>query len=212
MNKAKPGFGGSGGGGGGLVLTRGFIGDGLNAEYYDDPKKDPGDYIVLGKRPAPGQRITWPTFSHLKVKRIDKQINFHWNSREPEPELDPTTPEAAEFIKNKMHKPAPGVGPTYFSVRWTAKFYVPEDDTYTFYLDDLDDGGRLWIDGKLVVESWLIQKIEAKSHPIHLEKGIHDLKVEYCQGPEWLNSIVLCWKARDFHKEVITMAEKVRKN
>lgn len=192
-----------------MMLTRGFLNGGLKGEYYDDPNKEPGDYIVIDKRPAPGQRITWRTFTNLKFTRVDRQINFRWNTTEPD-ELDPRSPEARDYIK-RMRPPVPGVDACYFSVRWTGKFYVPEEGEYTFSLEDVDDGGRLWIDGKLVIDEWFIQKVDSHSRPIHLSKGIHDIRVDYCQGPEWMNSIVLCWRSRSFPKEVMGPAQKVRR-
>lgn len=209
LGKATPGSGG-GSGGGGMALTRGFLGGGLKGAYYDDPKRKPGDYIVVDNRPAEGQPITWSTFTSLRFTQTDEQIRFYWNSKEPK-ELDPRSPEAAEYIKEKMAKAGKGVGPSYFSVRWTGKFYAPNDGEYTFYLDDLDDGGRLWIDGNLIIDRWLIQRFDANSHPIHLTRGIHDIRVDYCQGPEWLDSIVLRWKGPGFDKEVMGPAKRVRR-
>jgi len=191
-----------------MTLTRGFVNRGLKGQYYDDPKRKPGDYqIDENLRPVSGQRISWPTFSSLKHTRTDAHVNFHWNQGEPN-DRDPESEEAKKWF-SRMESPAPGVGSCYFSIRWTGKFYVPEDNDYTFYLDDLDDGGRLWIDGAPVIDRWYIQRSDSASHPRHLSKGIHDIKLEYCQGPEWMNSIVLSWKGRNFAKEVIGPAKKV---
>jgi hypothetical protein len=209
FGKGKPGINSGGDDDEGYMLTRGFLNGGLKGEYYDDPKKKPGDYLILNGRPAPGQKIDWPTFTSLKFTRTDPRINFFWNNKEPG--LDPRSEEAMDYIKNKMGRPGEGVGASYFSVRWTGKFYVPEDDEYTFYLEALDDGGRLWIDGQLVIDSWFIQRLNAHSRPITLTKGIHDIRVDYCQGPEWLASIVLSWKGRNFAKEVIGPAQRVKR-
>jgi hypothetical protein len=211
FGKTRPGLGGSRDNDGdeGMMLTRGFLNGGLKGEYYDDPKKKPGDYIVVNGRPAPGQKIDWPTFTTLKHTRTDRRISFFWNDKEPG--LNPTSEEALDYIANKLGKPAPGVAGYYFSVRWTGKFYVPEDDDYTFYLEALDDGGRLWIDNQLIIDSWFIQRLNAPSRPMLLTKGIHDIKIEYCQGPEWLASIVLSWKGRNFPKEVISPSERMKR-
>jgi hypothetical protein len=192
-----------------MTLTHGFLSGGLKGEYYDDPKKELGDYVVVNGRPAPGQKITWPTFTNLKHTRIDKHINFFWSVKEPG--FNPKSPEALDYVQNKISRPAPGVAAYYFSVRWTGKFFVPEEDEYTFYLEALDDGGRLWIDGQLVIDSWFIQRLTAPSRPMHLTKGIHDIKLEYCQGPEWLASIALSWKGKNFPKEIMGPSERVRR-
>lgn len=70
-------------------------------------------------------------FQNLVLTRIDPQIDFNWGNAEP----DPT------------------VGADQFSVRWTGQVEAVFDETYTFYTNS-DDGIRLWIDGKRLVNNW----------------------------------------------------------
>ncbi len=39
-------------------------------------------------------------------------------------------------------------------MRWTGKIFVPKDDVYEFFFDELDDAGRLILDGKTVINVW----------------------------------------------------------
>lgn len=68
--------------------------------------------------------------------------------------------------------PDPKVGMTQnYSVRWEGSIIPPHTGPYTFAAGG-DDGVRLWIDGKLVVEDWGIHQYREKmSAPIQLEAG-----------------------------------------
>ncbi len=68
-----------------------------------------------------------------------------------------------------------------FAVRFSGQFEVPADATYTFSTTS-DDGTRLWIDGKEVVENdGKHPKIE-KSGSIPLKAGTHALVLTYFQA------------------------------
>jgi hypothetical protein len=65
------------------------------------------------------------------LTRTDPQIDFSWGSNAPDPL----------------------VGEDNFSVRWTGEVEAAFTETYTFYTNS-DDGIRLWIDGKQLVNNW----------------------------------------------------------
>ena len=46
----------------------------------------------------------------------------------------------------------------------------------------IDDGGRLWIDEKKVIDSWTDQSVTEHGGSIELTKGLHPLRLEYYQG------------------------------
>ncbi|KPK37899.1 MAG: hypothetical protein AMJ65_13590 [Phycisphaerae bacterium SG8_4] len=66
------------------------------------------------------------------VTRTDPQIDFNWG--------DPGGPD-------------PSVGDDNFSARWTGQVEAVFTETYTFYTNS-DDGVRLWVDGKQLVNNW----------------------------------------------------------
>lgn len=70
-----------------------------------------------------------------------------------------------------------------FSIRWSGSIKVPETGEYHFIVKG-DDGYRLSVDGKIVVEDWTEHdELTAKSNHIHLEKGKpHTIKIEYFQS------------------------------
>ncbi len=74
-------------------------------------------------------------------------------------------------------EPIPGDG---WSARWTADLEIIVADTFTFAVN-CQDGTRLWIDGKFMIDQWVIPTVTSKyySLPIYLEKGVHSLLVEY---------------------------------
>jgi hypothetical protein len=65
-----------------------------------------------------------------------------------------------------------------FSARWTAQLEVPDTGGYRFHATS-NDGIRLWIDDRLVIDRWVEQSETEHSAEIHLEKGRHRLKAEY---------------------------------
>ncbi len=73
----------------------------------------------------------------------------------------------------------PKVNADQFSVRWTGKIKPQYCETYTFTTIS-DDGIRVWVDGKLVIDSWFKQSWTERKGSIALEAGkMVDLKVEY---------------------------------
>jgi hypothetical protein len=157
------------------LADRGLYPGGIVGFYYDDP--DHAEYEV-------GAPPKGPFFTRFVMKRLDPQINFNWNQ--------PSTPH-------------PLLGYQYWSARWSGKFFVPQDGSYTFMLENLDDAGRLYVDDKLIIDAWRIQPMTThQSEPIRLSKGWHSIKVEYHQGPGPGASIRLSWRLPNGEKEVMT--------
>ncbi len=68
-----------------------------------------------------------------------------------------------------------------FSARWTGFFTPDESGIYKLGLR-ADDGFRLWLDGKMIVEDWATHGISTKTADMKLEKGHkYAIKVEYFQ-------------------------------
>ena len=78
--------------------------------------------------------------------------------------------------------------------RWTGRIVAPQDGDYTFYLY-CDNGVRLYIDGKLVIDWWVNDwDKEQRSAPITLKKGeAHDFKLEWFEATGG-SHITLRWK------------------
>jgi hypothetical protein len=80
-----------------------------------------------------------------------------------------------------LAQPGAGLDPSYFSVRWTGQFYAPKTGIYQFSFV-ADDGVRLWVDDKLLINEWRLNRPTSFSGQIALEgKKLYRLKVEYSQ-------------------------------
>ncbi len=67
------------------------------------------------------------------------------------------------------------------SARWTGVLDVPRDGEYTFYTAS-DNGLRMWIDYRLVVDQWDDHSLDQRETRIRLQRGKHPILVEYHQG------------------------------
>jgi beta-glucosidase len=76
---------------------------------------------------------------------------------------------------------APGLGRDNFSVRWTGILTPTRTNTYRLGVT-ADDGYRLWLDGKLLVEDWTDHAPTTKAVDLELKAGQeYSLKLEYYQ-------------------------------
>jgi hypothetical protein len=69
----------------------------------------------------------------------------------------------------------------YFGLRFTGFVHVPEDGIYTFYSDS-DDGSKIFIHDKLVVDNDYTHGMTEVSGQIALKKGKHPITVVFFQG------------------------------
>lgn len=88
-----------------------------------------------------------------------------------------------------------------FAVRFTATLVVPQDGEYTFFTTS-DDGSRLYIDGKLVVNNDGAHGTQERSGKVHLTKGEHELIATYfnLQGAY---SFSVAWQPPGGNKQAI---------
>jgi PA14 domain-containing protein len=92
-----------------------------------------------------------------------------------------------------------------YSVRWTGKVEPKFSETYTFYTFS-NDGVRLWVDGKLVVDDWTAHSGKEDSGAIALEAGRkYGVKIEYYQGAGGA-AMKLFWSSPSQAKEVVPNA------
>ena len=111
-----------------------------------------------------------PDFTGKSITRIDSQINFNW----------------------QKGKPLSGLGKDKFSIRWTG-FLEPEfTDSYTFTATT-DDGARLWIDGRKIIDHWKSQSATGIKGKAKLTAGRKvEIRMEYFDG-EGKASARLAW-------------------
>jgi Glycoside hydrolase family 44/PA14 domain/Fibronectin type III domain len=111
---------------------------------------------------APGDGLAATYYDNIDftggtVSRVDPTVNFNWG----------------------LGPPASGIGPDTFSARWTGQVMAVETGTYTFRTNS-DEGVRLWVDGRLIIDDWTAHGAKLDTGTITLEAGRkYDIKIEY---------------------------------
>ncbi len=77
--------------------------------------------------------------------------------------------------------PVAGLGHELYSVRWTGVYDAPKAGRYDV-MTNADDGIRVFIDGRKVLDDWSDHAPRTKLESIELRKGRHQVVVEYYQG------------------------------
>ncbi|MEK4287304.1 glycosyl hydrolase [Paenibacillus sp. FSL P4-0502] len=112
--------------------------------------------------------------------RRDANINFSWRQGSPDPAIRVDA----------------------FSVRWSGKLTAAFSEIYTIYSYS-DDGIRVWIDGGLVIDSWVNQSGQERKGSISLIAGKpYEIKVEYYENAGDAR-VVLQWESPSQIKGVI---------
>jgi len=113
------------------------------------------DFVSGAGNPGPVN-----AFTNLVLTRTDPRIDFNWGGGSPDP----------------------AVNADIFSARWTGEIEAAFTETYTFYTR-IDDGVRLWIDGQLLVDSWIDQGTPEYKGQIDLVSGNkYSLVMEYYEN------------------------------
>lgn len=98
-------------------------------------------------------------FDELKHTAITPEVNFNWAAG-----------------------PTPGVGHNNFSVRFSG--FLVAADTGEYVLQTVsDDGVRVWLDGKQIIDDWQVQPAATRTAHVHLTTAKHvALRIEYFQA------------------------------
>src|SRR5205085_445858 len=105
---------------------------------------------------------------------------FDNRNLEGKPVLTRTEAEV-DFNWGEGHKVA-GLKDTDFSIRWTGRLTPATSGEHRFAVTG-DDGYRLWVNGKLIIDNWTTHAPETRRAAVELEAGrAYDIKLEYFQG------------------------------
>ena len=130
-------------------------GDTIPAEVFQTPDGQPGIAV---------EYFEGTNFERSVSKLVDPKVDYTW----PGPPL-------AEFPQGLKSG-------NNFSGRWTGSLIIPETGEYEMGAEG-DDGVRLWLDGKLVVDDWSIHPMRWRSQKMNFSKGQKvAVKIEYYQG------------------------------
>ena len=89
----------------------------------------------------------------------------------------------------------------FFYIRWTGTIRIPADGKYTFLLES-DDGSRLFIDGKQVLDNGGAHGMEEVAGSLQLSAGDHALKVEYFEK-DIDAGCKFSWKSDKIEKQIV---------
>jgi len=142
-----------------------------------------------GKPGLTGEYYEDMDFNSLFKTQTDSIINFSWG----------------------MDAPMQGMPTDSFSVRWSGKIIAPETGEYTINTIT-DDGARVWVDNKQIINDWTDHAPLINSGKINLEAGkSYDLKFEYFEYK--MGAVAqLYWILPSQKKtETVALPEKTRK-
>jgi outer membrane protein OmpA-like peptidoglycan-associated protein len=99
-------------------------------------------------------------FERAVLSRRDQALDFQW----------------------AMASPAPGVPAEHFSVRWQGWLVPPATGRYILHLR-VDDGVRVWLNGRQLVNEWRDQYFSDYTTPVELRAGeAYQLRIDYYQN------------------------------
>jgi hypothetical protein len=123
-------------------------------------------------------------FSGSAMQRVDATVAFKW----------------------EKGSPLFGIPADNFSVRWTGSVVPTASTNYTFYTQ-ADDGVRLWVNGRKIIDDWNRHATKEHSGKIDLKKGNqYSIKLEYFEA-SGLSDVKLLWSSSDNKKQVIPTSQ-----
>lgn len=118
---------------------------------------------LLDEQGRPGgltaRYYTGRDFKDLVASRTDASVDFDWSK-----------------------KPPPGLSHDNYCVRWTGYLNPARTGVYTFKTVS-DDGVRLWVDGRQLIDAWSVHPAQNDLGSIELAAGKrHSIRLEYFQA------------------------------
>lgn len=135
-----------------------------------------GEYYDLGDSPRDFPSLVGRT---PYSRRIDRDVNI--------------APTAADFNDSGLAE--------LVAIRWSGLLRVETAGPYTFYLES-DDGSRLHVDGKLVVNNGGPHGMEEKNGETKLEAGDHEIAIDYFDTGG-SGGIKFLWSGPDIDKQAV---------
>ena len=130
-----------------------------------------------------GEYYLGRNFEQYQFSKADANLDLFWGGdRSPSPRL----PVGADW-----------------SCRWTGKIAPRYSETYTFYAV-ADDGVRVWINHKLIIDDWTLHPLLEYSGTVKLEAGKqYDIRVDYFESGGPPASVGFYWESARQKKEFV---------
>jgi len=139
---------------------------GCPMEPWENTRTVPTEVLTPSKGQAGQTGLTAEFFATPDLKgdpiltRVDKTVDFDW----------------------KTGVPAEGVKADRFSIRWTGKITARQTGEHLLSLTT-DDGCRLFLDNKQLINDWKDHAAETRTATVKLEAGrSYDLRIEYYEN------------------------------
>jgi WD40 repeat protein len=119
--------------------------------------------------------------------------------------------DRVEFVPQYGQPPEPGMSGEFYSMRWSGYLKPPRAGRYKLVVHH-DDGARLWLDGKpLIQDAWHHGAGQRSSAAVEFSEGYHPLRLEYFQEDGAAN-LSLRWAPPGAGDEVPVPAEALWHN
>jgi putative heme-binding domain-containing protein len=156
------------------------------------------------------QPLTWELPSGLSAesggaaleRRGVKVDYFHPNAADVAIEtLGKMTPQVTDVVSEIDFWVPPGKSRDGFALRFTGAIQIPRSGRYTFFTSS-DDGSRLYIGDRLVVDNDGLHGMSEKAGRIELPAGSHPIAVTYFDGGGG-DGLIVSWRGPGFRKQRI---------
>ncbi len=125
-----------------------------------------------------------PFSGSATLLRLDPNVDFDWGNGAPDP----------------------SVGADHFTARWTGSFQAQFNETYTLYTAT-DDGVRLYVNGKLLINQWIDQGVTEYGAQINLLAGQrYNLEMDFYENGGGA-AAHLSWSSRSTPKAIIPQSQ-----
>jgi beta-glucosidase len=156
-----------------LAGMRQILGSSAAIRYASGPGRVVPDFVVVpaaalgsqtdGKdvRGLTGEYFDNPRFEgRPRLTRTDQRMDFRWT----------------------LNSPGRGIPFDWYSIRWTGSITAPADGVRRLGVE-ANDGYRLYLDGKLVIDDWIKRSYGRRTAEISWLPGSrHEIKIEYFES------------------------------
>ena len=144
----------------------------------------------------------------VAIRDIDElKYAFYRDTWEKLPDFDNLKAEDQGKIESGLFDISLATREFSFGFAFTGTLKVPVDGEYTFYLDS-DDGSRLSIDGKTVIEYDGIHGAgNERSTRVVLKAGRTPIRVDYFQGPTGEKGLSVAWSGPELKRRSLSVSK-----
>lgn len=169
-------------------------------EPEPDPEPDPEPVFGTPDEPEPEVGVFVGNIYFLPVN-TPRLPNF--DALEP---VGTVYTSKLDIAPRQFDQGFPGISDRFewFGIRYTTSIYIDVPGKYRFRLNS-DDGSKLIVDGKTVIDNDGQHAPQAKRGEIVLEEGVHEFVIEYFQGPRYQIALQLFVTPPDGDEEIFAL-------